>query len=148
MHMRWSCSTCLCPCHRQLAQVDIGVPEMIYGAFNTNNDGVLVALDSLAMGWQVFFFGAIIAAAVVIIFILIIAIVVSFILMNKTVTNSQRPSLGPGLSLPTLIATVETLARYFHRRPDHNDYHHNDHDRDDQLSDDCVITIMTNGHGH
>ena len=41
---------------------------------------------------------------------------VSFILMNKTVTNSQRPSLGPGLSLPTLIATVETLARYFHRR--------------------------------
>ena len=78
--MRWSCSTCLCPCHRQLAQVDIGVPEMIYGAFNTNNDGVLVALDSLAMGWQVFFFGAIIAAAVVIIFILIIAIVVCFIL--------------------------------------------------------------------
>ena len=91
------------------------MPEMIYGAFNTNNDGVLVALDSLAMGWQVFFFGAIIAA-VVIIFILIIAIVVSFIIMNKTVTNSQRPSLGPGLSLPTLIATVETLARYFHRR--------------------------------
>ena len=112
------------------------MPEMIYGAFNTNNDGVLVALDSLAMGWQVFFFGAIIAA-VIIIFILIIAIVVSFILMNKTVTNSQRPSLGPGLSLPTLIATVETLARYFHRRPDHND-----HDHDDQLSDDCVITIM------
>ena len=59
---------------------------------------------------------------------------VSFILMNKTVTNSQRPSLGPGLSLPTLIATVETLARYFHRRPDLNDHH-------DQLSDDCVITI-------
>jgi len=56
-------------------EVDIGVPEMIYGAFNTNNDGVLVALDSLAMGWQ-------------------------------------RPSLGPGLSLPTLIATVETLARF------------------------------------
>ena len=82
--MRWSCSTCLCPCHRQLAQVDIGVPEMIYGAFNTNNDGVLVALDSLAMGWQVFFFGAIIAA-VIIIFILIIAIIVSFILMTKNV---------------------------------------------------------------
>ena len=82
--MRWSCSTCLCPCHRQLAQVDIGVPEMIYGAFNTNNDGVLVALDSLAMGWQVFFFRAIIAA-VIIIFILIIAIVVCFILMAKNV---------------------------------------------------------------
>ena len=82
--MRWSCSTCLCPCHRQLAQVDIGVPEMIYGAFNTNNDGVLVALDSLAMGWQVFFFGAIIAA-VIIIFILIIAVVDSFILMTKNV---------------------------------------------------------------
>ena len=72
--MRWFCSTCLCPCHRHLAQVEIGVPEMIYGAFNTNNDGVLVALDSLAMGWQVFFFGAVIAA-VVIIFILIIAII-------------------------------------------------------------------------
>ena len=34
-------------------QVDIAVPEMIYGAFNTSSDGVLVAFDSLALGWQV-----------------------------------------------------------------------------------------------
>jgi len=55
-------------------EVELAVPEMIYGAFNTSSDGVLVAFDSLALGWQ-------------------------------------RPSLGPGLSLPVLIATVEALAR-------------------------------------
>ena len=33
-------------------EVDLALPEMIYGAFNTSSDGVLVAFDSLALGWQ------------------------------------------------------------------------------------------------
>ena len=39
-------------CHHH-DKVEIAVPEMIYGAFNTSSDGVLVAFDSLALGWQV-----------------------------------------------------------------------------------------------
>ena len=139
MHMRWFCSTCLCPCHRQLAQVEIGVPEMIYGAFNTNNDGVLVALDSLAMGWQVFFFGAIIAA-VVIIFILIIAIIA---LASSSWIRMWRILSGRPLDQASHSQRSLQLLRRWQgtsiEGPDHNDHH--DHDHHDQLSDDCVITI-------
>ena len=92
---------------------------MIYGAFNTSSDGVLVAFDSLALGWQVIIIVIINIIIAIIIVITIITIITNTSSIHHHHHNNynhhrrhQRPSLGPGLPLPVLIATVEAIARF------------------------------------
>ena len=57
---------------------------MIYGAFNTSSDGVLVAFDSLALGWQVI----IIVIINIIIAIIIVITIITITTIITIITNT------------------------------------------------------------